>query len=184
MSDAAESWVRFPDPERPVVSMTEAARLLNRDIATVRNYVCTDKLAGGKYPDKVRWWVYVDADPRLQAGLERKPKPRQTSRATTLSPDGGVHEPDRQLAATASGAKLREYEETIRQLTAAAALEAERAEAANKVNESLLRAHEHLLKAFTDSRSEAGKSLQIANIYRDLLASNYIPDDPGELTQN
>jgi len=69
-------------------------------------------------------------------------------------------------------------------LTAAAALETERTEAARKVNESLLRAHEHLLKAFTDSRSEAGKSLQIANIYRDLLASNYIPDDPGELTQN
>jgi len=113
VSDAAESWVRFPDPERPVVSMTEAARLLNRDIATVRNYVRTDKLAGGKYPDKMRWWVYVDADPRLQASLERKRKPRQTRRATTLSPDGGVHEPDRQLAATASDAKLREYEETI-----------------------------------------------------------------------
>lgn len=183
--DDTEWWVRDPDPGRPVVSATEVHRILGHDLATVQRLIRTNEskggLAGGKYPGKARWWVYVDADPRIQAAVDKQRRhPRRSDEPPLAS--SGENALRRQLAA--SEAKLRDREEALRQLTTAAALETERADLAHKANESLLKAHEHLLKAFTESRSEAVMSLQISNIYRDLLASNYIPNDPGELTQH
>ena len=196
-------WERDPDPARPVTSVTQLAAALkdararNCDFRTLQNKIRTNKLDGGKYLGKARWWVYTDtaAYRNLMAAVSDEPT---TAAADVDSPstEAALRGQIADLIAMAVArekdwaarenhwhARDRDHQDKIRQLMAASAGEAERADSAHKVNESLLTAHEHLLKALTESRSEAVTSLQISNIYRDLLASHYIPDDPGELTQ-
>ena len=157
-------WVRAPDPARRVVSATQAARVLRRDLKTVQKQIRAGHLPGGRYPGKTRWWVDAESLSKVSPGGAGK-----LSSAPTVSDD----DLRRQLAART--AELADREETIRQLTAAAALEADRAAAVDRFSE-------HLLNALAEAKTVNTKSLQISAIYRDLVATRYIPDDPGELT--
>lgn len=50
-----------PQPGRPKVSAPDAARLLQRDVRTIRRMIEDGELAGGATPGRQRrWWVYVD----------------------------------------------------------------------------------------------------------------------------
>lgn len=174
-------WVRDPQAGRFVVPVAVAARALRKHPETVQKEIRAGRLDGGRYTDKARWWVYVDADPAIQAVHGATPRPTATKPASEpAAPSGTEDELRRQLAAR--DAKLADRDETIRQLTTAAALETERADSAHKTNEKLIRVFEQLLEAIAESRTEAATSLRISTIYRDLIATQYIPDDPGELT--
>ncbi|GEM_PF-3426224 len=174
-------WVRDPQAGRSVVPVAVAARALRKHPETVQKEIRVGRLDGGRYTDKARWWVYVDADPAIQAVHGVMQRPSATEPLPELAhPPGTDEELRRQLAAR--DARLADREETIRQLTTAAALETERADSAHKTNEKLIRVFEQLLEAIAESRTEAATSLRISTIYRDLIATQYIPNDPGELT--
>jgi hypothetical protein len=64
-----------PQPDRGVISAREAARLLRRDVRTVRRMIEDDELDGGATagPKLKRWYVYVDQIPA--AAPERSAPP-------------------------------------------------------------------------------------------------------------
>ncbi len=167
MSDAPP-WETYPDPTRPTVPLSQAKAVFGRHLRTLQNSIRAGELAGGKYPGKPRWYVYTDTDVYAAAtGVPRHPRPGEPAPA-----NDAIDDLRHQL--TLRDAQLRDRDDTIRQLTAAAALEAERATAHEQVAD-------HLLKALTASRLEAQKSVEISAIYRDLVAGHYIPDDPSQL---
>lgn len=55
-----------PQPGRPKISAPDAARLLQRDVRTIRRMIEDGELAGGATVGgkQRRWWVYVDQLPR------------------------------------------------------------------------------------------------------------------------
>ena len=174
-------WVRDPQAGRSVVPVAVAARALRKHPETVQKEIRAGRLAGGRYTDKARWWVYVDADPAIQAVYGAKKRPTAAEPASEPAPPSdNEDELRRQLAAR--DAKLADRDETIRQLTTAAALEAERVNSAHRTNEKLVSLFEQILEALTESRTEAATSLRISAIYRDLIATQYIPDSPGDLS--
>ena len=177
-------WERDPDPTRPVTSVTKLATALKNagraehDFRTLQNKIRDDKLAGGKYLGKARWWVYTDtaAYRELMGAVSEEP--------ITAAADAASPSTEAALAGLIAMAAAREnewrardrdHQEKIRQLMAASALETERADAAEH-------AVKQLANALAAVRVLAEKSGQLSTTYRDLLAANYIPDDPGELT--
>ena len=185
MSDA--HWERDPDPARPLTSVTEAAKAFKRDFRTLQKRIRAGELPGGKYPGKKRWWVYTDTagyrELVVAAGGEHSPAastaPSQAddalrSQIADLIAVAMVRENEWALREKEWAARDRDHQEKIRQLMAASALETERAEAAEN-------AVQQLTNALAAVRVLAEKSGQLSGTYRDLLAANYIPDDPGDL---
>ena len=167
-------------PRRPFIDAKQAADLLGKDPRTVRKMVSDRRLEGESVRSandgRSQWRIFTD-QPAIQEAREAEVARQspELSRTSAAAPPTAVREEALRREIAAREAKLADHEETIRQLTAAAALEAERAESAHKVNE-------HLLNALVESRNASTKSLQISAIYRDLVATRYIPDDPGSLT--
>lgn len=185
MGDA--HWERNPDPARPVTYVTKAAKALNHDPRTLQKKIRRGDLPGGKYLAKARWWVYTDTAAFRELSATND-KPTTASADASPPTETALHGQIAELialeAAREAGWALREkewagrdrdHQEKIRQLMAASALETERAEAAEQ-------AVKQLANALAAVRVLAEKSGQLSTTYRDLLAANYIPDDPGELT--
>ncbi|QUR68405.1 helix-turn-helix domain-containing protein [Mycobacterium spongiae] len=63
-----------PQSGRLTMSATEAARVLRRDIRTVRRMIETGEIAGGAQqgPKQRRWYVYVDQLPMQRGGKTRR----------------------------------------------------------------------------------------------------------------
>lgn len=178
MSDV--KWERDPDPARPVTSATEAADSFKkkRDFRTVQRWIREGDLPGGKYPGKARWWVYTDTAKyaELAGGTDFTPRAASSASAAPAAlVDLAAREREWATRESALLARDRDHQETIRQLLAANALEAERAEAAET-------AVEHLTAALAALRVLADKSGRLSTTYRDLLGGHYIPDDPADLT--
>lgn len=55
-----------PQPGRPKISVPDAARILRRDVRTIRRMIETGDIAGGctSGGKHKRWWVYVDQLPQ------------------------------------------------------------------------------------------------------------------------
>ncbi len=190
-------WERDPDPARPVTSVTQLAAALkdagarNRDFRTLQNKIRddNDKLAGGKYLGKARWWVYTDTaayrdlmaavsdDPTTAAADVASPSTEAALRGqiADLIAMAVAREKDWAARENEWRARDRDHQDKIRQLMAASAVEAERAEAAEN-------AVLQLTNALVAVRVLAEKSGQTSTIYRDLLAANYIPGDLGDLS--
>lgn len=51
-----------PDPSRPFLSLSEAARLLSKDKRTVQAQILSRDIDGGATPrpQRLQWWVYLD----------------------------------------------------------------------------------------------------------------------------
>ncbi len=175
---------RDPDPTRPVTSVTRLGAALkdagrpDHDFRTLQNKIREGNLAGGKYLGKARWWVYTDtaAYRELMGAVSEEPIAAAAD-AASPSTEAALAGLIAMAAARENEwrARDRDHQEKIRQLMAASALETERADAAEH-------AVKQLANALVAVRVLAEKSGQLSTTYRDLLAANYIPDDPGELT--
>lgn len=184
MSDA--HWERDPDPARPVTSVTAAAKAFKHDFRTLQKRIAAGELPGGKYPGKPRWWVYTDTTAYLELAAAAG-GPTRSSPAASSPTEAALRAQIADLIAMAAARETqwalrerewagrdRDHQEKIRQLLATSALETERAAAAEH-------AVHQLTNALAAVRVLAEKSGRLSTAYRDLLAANYIPDDPSDL---
>ncbi|GAC49615.1 hypothetical protein GOACH_15_01080 [Gordonia aichiensis NBRC 108223] len=67
-----------PDPNRPYLSLSEAARLLSKDKRTVQAQILNRDIEGGATPrpQRLQWWVYLDQVlERIAPGMEAHSPP-------------------------------------------------------------------------------------------------------------
>ncbi|WP_454232249.1 hypothetical protein [Mycolicibacterium fortuitum] len=128
-----------PQRGRPKISAREAARILQRDVRTIRRMIEAGDIAGGatEGPKQKRWWVYVD----------QLPHPAQRAAASDEHDMG---------SASATIEALRAENLDLRvQLSAA-----------NETNQLLLAAQANMLEAVEQYRQSAAETVGAADGYR------------------
>lgn len=176
-------WVRTPAAGRPVVSASEAARILGNRLITVQKRIQSGRLEGGRYPGKARWWVYADTDPRLAA------RHRGVADSAKLGGhDAGLLEQElrHQLEETTArwaeerAALEARHRADLNRIDAILALNAETLVAGEEYKSAAEEAAElvqHSISAMLRFKSAADKWMAVSGKWRDLVAAENMPDD-------
>ncbi|GAB4902042.1 MULTISPECIES: helix-turn-helix domain-containing protein [Mycobacterium] len=138
-----------PQPGRAVVSAREAARMLRRDVRTVRRMIQAGDIEGGAHlgPKQRRWYVYLD-------------QLTSTSGPARVLPVGGDHAGDASLDAELR--VLRAENDDLRAQVVAA----------NEAARLMMAAHAMLLEAVDQHRVSAVEMAGAADGYR-MAAEGY-----------
>lgn len=129
-----------PQRGRPKISAREAARILQRDVRTVRRMIEDGDIAGGatEGPKQKRWWVYVDQLP-------------QSAQHAAAS---GDHDSSSSAHATIEALRAENLDLRV-QLSAA-----------NETNQLLLAAQANMLEAVEQYRQSAAETVGAGDGYR------------------
>lgn len=167
-----------PQPGRAVVSAAHAAKLLHKDVRTIRTMITSGSLRGVREAagSRFRWLVYAD---QLQS---------QSTPSTA-----GIHQsPDRSLLAEENAqlrAKLADAEEANRSLLGAQAVLLDALRSYRQGSEQILAAQAALEEvvalqrsATTSFQSSSNQFAEALSAMRDVIAAATTPSDARDLT--
>jgi hypothetical protein len=180
-----------PQEGRPAMSAREAARILRRDVRTVRRMIEDGEIAGGAQPGQKyrRWYVYIDRLPSTAA--PRRADAHAGAEVHTLRAENARLQADNtelraRLMSTeetnrlllASQATLREavtdYQSSIAEVLAG--LDGYR-QAADGYRDSA----EHFHRGVTALQASNAKLNTVLDHYSDALSQHTTPAHPGDL---
>ncbi|WP_241474177.1 hypothetical protein [Mycolicibacterium neoaurum] len=148
-----------PQRGRLKVSAPDAARLLQRDVRTIRRMIEDGEIAGGATSGgkQRRWWVYADQLP--QEATDRRSSPTATGES-----DKGSEDTARTIAALS-----QQNQELGAQLNAATAANLElrvQLSSATEANQLLLAAQANLIDIVDQYRSSVAEAIGATDGYR------------------
>lgn len=165
-------WERDPDPRRPVLSASKAAKRLGvQSYRTVIARIKRSELPGGKFPGRERWWVYLDALPADVPALDV-----ESEHEAVLNRLRGQLRVEQQRKAEllAAASVLSDASDGYRD---AAALILEAIRDNQRVVDENQRVLDKALRAAAGFQHSADQFRQVAGHYRNILAEMAVPDD-------
>ncbi len=169
----ASSSRQVPDPRRPCLSTGDAARILGCLPITVRRRVERGELDGGQKTSG-KWFVYADQllaptpsdDSTTVAALQRQLHDLNDAWTADRTRWEAQHREDRNRIAT------------LLALNAATLTAAESYKTASEGSLALVRRSTDVVADFKQASDEW---IRVAGMYRDMVATDNMPDDPSEI---
>lgn len=180
-----------PQEGRPIISAREAARMLRRDVRTVRRMIERGDVHGGATagPKQRRWYVYLDQLPGPTPPTSTPPVDASSTSGDTASATIATLRAENlelrvQLASTQETAQLLIASqavvlEAVEQYRVSAAEIASAADGYRTAADGYQQSADHYRRAATGFQSGTDNLIGVLDRYRDALSQFTLPGHPG-----